>query len=223
MSERNYYVICDDNCKFESMTKEQIIAAIASATGKTPTSIDDAFITKIKEQNRNIPLKFWIGTQAEYNAIENPEDNTFYIFTDGDELVSIKQLAQETAEKTATEYIDNFNLVERKKDLIINEIPYGENLDIEINSEAINYQLVDVRVQGFTVTCRAWDKTFGTNHIFYIMGVGFNNVTDPDSDLPQASIHLLGRIDAEGKIKIYKNASKYGSSSTSVDKIFGVI
>ena len=54
MSERNYYVLCDDNCRFESMTKEQIIAAIAEATGHTPEDIDAAFITRIKEQNKNM-------------------------------------------------------------------------------------------------------------------------------------------------------------------------
>lgn len=50
--ERRYYVICEYNCKFESMTKEQIIAAIEEATGNVPTHIDDAFITKLKEINK---------------------------------------------------------------------------------------------------------------------------------------------------------------------------
>lgn len=92
--DRNYYVICDDNCKFEGMTKEQTIASIAEATGATPTQIDAAFITKIKEQNRNTPLKFWIGTQAEYNALEETDENTFYIFSDSDELSMIEQIAE---------------------------------------------------------------------------------------------------------------------------------
>lgn len=80
--ERTYYVLCDDNCRFEGMTKEQIIEAIAEATGATPTHIDDAFITKLKEQNANKALKFWLGTTAQYNAIEEPEENVFYILTD---------------------------------------------------------------------------------------------------------------------------------------------
>lgn len=71
MSERTYYVLCDDDCRFESMTKEQIVAAIADATGSTPTGIDDAFITKIKEIRANETKQIWVGTEAQFNAL-NP-------------------------------------------------------------------------------------------------------------------------------------------------------
>lgn len=80
--EKVYFCFCNDNCKFETMTKEQIIAAIAEATGNTPTEIDAAFITKIKEQNKGNSLIFWLGTTAEYNAIETKDPNCFYIKTD---------------------------------------------------------------------------------------------------------------------------------------------
>lgn len=82
MSERNYYVICDDNCKFEGMTKEQIYDAIAEATGHTPTPVDEAFITKIKEQNGNLNAKLWIGTNAEYIALTEKEQDTVYLILD---------------------------------------------------------------------------------------------------------------------------------------------
>lgn len=75
---RKYYVICEDNCKFESMTKEEIFDAIADATGSTPTPVDEAFITKIKEQNANKNTKVWTGTQAQFNALEETDDNTIY-------------------------------------------------------------------------------------------------------------------------------------------------
>lgn len=64
-----YYVINDDDCRYEGMTKEQIIAAIAEATGSTPTNINDAFITKVKEINANKTKRFWIGTEAQFNAL----------------------------------------------------------------------------------------------------------------------------------------------------------
>lgn len=79
MSERNYYVLCDDNCRFEGMTKEQIYDAIAEATGMTPTPVDSAFITKIKEQNASHNLKMWKGTEAQYNALEEHDTDTLYI------------------------------------------------------------------------------------------------------------------------------------------------
>lgn len=67
-NDRQYYVICADNCKFESMTKEQIITAIANATGVSPEAVDvdDAFISRIKEANKNSNLN---GGQA-------PKQNT---------------------------------------------------------------------------------------------------------------------------------------------------
>lgn len=78
MSERNYYVLCDDNCRFEGMTKEQIFDAIAAATGVTPTPVDEAFITKVKEQNAQTNLKFWKGTTAQFNALETKDRDTIY-------------------------------------------------------------------------------------------------------------------------------------------------
>lgn len=69
MSKITYFVRCSDDCLAEGMTKEQIFAAIAEATGNTPTGIDEAFITKVKESNANGEISFWIGTEAEYNAL----------------------------------------------------------------------------------------------------------------------------------------------------------
>lgn len=101
MSEaRRFFVFCEDNCKFEGMTKEQIITAIAEATGKTPQDIDAAFITKIKEQNADKPVKVWVGTQAEYNALQSIDADTLYFFDD-DELANIEESlanAQESIE-----------------------------------------------------------------------------------------------------------------------------
>ena len=85
MSERNYYCISEDNCKFPSMTSEQILAAIAEATGNTPRSVDNAFVTKLKEMNSGGNLTVWIGTSAEYAAIVAADalvPNRLYITTD---------------------------------------------------------------------------------------------------------------------------------------------
>lgn len=83
MAERNYYVLGDDNCKFPAMTKEQILTAISQAveTGKVK-DVDTGFVTRLVEQNKGVALYFWVGTQAEYNAIETKADDCFYIITD---------------------------------------------------------------------------------------------------------------------------------------------
>ena len=83
MDDRRYYVICADGCKFESMTKEQIYAAIEQAVSTGAIKdIDTGFVTKLKECNRNAALSFWVGTQAEYNALTETAQNCFYIITD---------------------------------------------------------------------------------------------------------------------------------------------
>lgn len=82
-NERNYYVLSDNNCRFESLTKEQILSAIQQAvdSGKIK-DVDTGFVTKIKEQNKNAGLMFWVGNQAEYNALESKKNNCLYIITD---------------------------------------------------------------------------------------------------------------------------------------------
>lgn len=90
MPNNTFYVFDDRLCKFEGMTKEQIYAAIADATGNTPSSVDEAFITKIKETNKNHALSLWKGTQAEYNAIATKDADTFYIIDDNTAIDDIK-------------------------------------------------------------------------------------------------------------------------------------
>lgn len=72
MSERKFYVICSDDCLFEGMTKEQILTAIQQAvTNGYVSDPDAAVIGKIKEINKGGAAQVWVGTEAEYNAI-NP-------------------------------------------------------------------------------------------------------------------------------------------------------
>lgn len=77
------YGIDGANNKIETLTKEQILDAIAQAqSGHSVLDYDDAFISKIKELNHGNLLQFWIGTQAEYNAIQQPLQNVIYIISD---------------------------------------------------------------------------------------------------------------------------------------------
>ena len=85
MADRTYYVLCADNCKFEGMTKEQIITAINNAisTGSVG-DVDAGFITKVKATNADKYITFWLGTRAEYNALTTKSENCLYIITDDD-------------------------------------------------------------------------------------------------------------------------------------------
>lgn len=86
-----YYVFRADNCRFEGMTKEQILAAITQAveTG-TIQNVDTGFVTKIKEQNSGSAVTLWVGTQAQYNALGTKEPNCLYIVTDDNNIEAIQ-------------------------------------------------------------------------------------------------------------------------------------
>lgn len=94
-NERKVFSVRLDDCFFETMTKEQILAAIVEATGNAPTAINDAFVSKIKEQNNQAALKFWVGTQAEYNALTEKVNNCLYIITDDTAKEDIENLIKD--------------------------------------------------------------------------------------------------------------------------------
>lgn len=90
MSERKFYCLCDSNCKYETMTKEQILAAIAQAAAGGLTFDPDAgIVSKVKEGNAGGYITFWVGTQAQYNALATKDANCFYLITDSTQATDI--------------------------------------------------------------------------------------------------------------------------------------
>lgn len=102
---KKYYCFCGSNCKYETMTKEQILAAIAQAVSTGSVGdVDTGFITKVKETNGGKAVTFWVGTQAQYNAIANKAENCMYIITDDTSSAelkeSVEQIAQDVRQQT---------------------------------------------------------------------------------------------------------------------------
>ena len=93
------YVICDKNCKFEGMTKEQIYTAILQAVNEgTIGDIDAGFVTTIKTINGRA-LKFFVGEQAEYDALTEEEKTDLFAIITNDTtkegiLTALETLAQ---------------------------------------------------------------------------------------------------------------------------------
>ena len=86
-----YYVFDNVNNKYEGMTKEQILAAIVQAvTTHEISDVDTGFVTTLKEGNNGNALKMWVGTTAEYNAIQEKEPNCLYILSDDTELEDLE-------------------------------------------------------------------------------------------------------------------------------------
>ena len=70
-----YYVICDDDCRYEGMTREQIIAAIEQALEQGFVSDpDEAVISKVREIRSNGAVQLWVGDEAEFNALDPAPD-----------------------------------------------------------------------------------------------------------------------------------------------------
>ena len=91
---KKYYCLCDSNCKYETMTAEQIMAAIQQAAQLGLVyDPDAAVVTKVREKNGGQSLSFWLGTQAQYNAISKKDQYCYYIITDKEETDVSAQVA----------------------------------------------------------------------------------------------------------------------------------
>jgi hypothetical protein len=82
MATPRVYAICDVNCRWETLTKEQILTAITQAVNEgTISNIDTGFVQTIKTIT-GTPLRFFVGTQAEYDTLtEENKENLFAIIT----------------------------------------------------------------------------------------------------------------------------------------------
>ena len=117
MADNKVYVLDSGANQYEAMTKEQILTAITQAVNDgTISNIDAGFITKIQEMNKNGVLKWWVGSQAEFNALDTKDANTLYLFTD-DPL-----------------YQDLLDAIDDVDTKIDNETESRENLGAEVNN-----------------------------------------------------------------------------------------
>lgn len=89
--ETKVYVLDDAANVWQGMTKEQIISAITQAVNEgTISNIDSGFVSKIREMNKSGNVKIWIGTMAEFNAIDTKDQDTLYLFTDDPTIEDIE-------------------------------------------------------------------------------------------------------------------------------------
>lgn len=97
--ETKVYALDDGANKHETMTKEQVLAAIVQAVENgTITNIDTGFITKLQETNKKTNLKVWVGTNAEFTALQTKDADTLYLFTDDPTIDDMEQAVTEVEE-----------------------------------------------------------------------------------------------------------------------------
>lgn len=102
---------CKNHCKRPVYTQEQVIALIQAAIneGSLENCTGDVLISKIQETNKNMGLKFWVGTQAEYNALTTKSSDTHYIISDDNTISGMNAAiaALQAAGSVTTEKIAN--------------------------------------------------------------------------------------------------------------------
>ena len=127
------YVICDKNCRFEGMTKEQILTAIMQAVENgTISNIDAGFITTIKTIN-GVPLKFFIGEQAAYDELTAEEKkNLFAIITNDTTKEGFIRAIEDL--QTRTETLENW-----KNAVMDGKITVDKAQKIKVSADRLKY------------------------------------------------------------------------------------
>lgn len=108
---------------------EKVELAIDEARGyaveeiaKVKDSVEEGgYIESLKELNKGGKLTFWVGTQAEYEALETKSGNCFYIITDDTSSEDINTAIQTLSEEIASNKIDNYFIY----DTYIEKFPNG--------------------------------------------------------------------------------------------------
>lgn len=173
MSEKKFYCFCSSNCRYETMTKEQILAAIEQAVnGGVIGDVDAGFITKVKEKNGGKSVTFWVGTQAQYNAIAEREENCLYIITDEttfDDVAKTVEQAAADAKAAAEAAKDAAFVIDSKTDLQadFNGCTYRKYTDgiaeYWINLKINNFPLTESKGD-FYATKGGWKRVAFTNY-----------------------------------------------------------
>lgn len=161
------YVVCDNSCKYESMTKEQILTAITQAVENGEVKdIDAGFITKLQEQNNKAALTVWIGTSAQYNAIEEKAENCLYILTDEtteEQIVETATMAFDCA-NAAHDRLNRFNKVLLEAEWVINS---GEQVTTKLNDDVRQYSLIAINYNIYKETANGQRSTLFCSTLVY--------------------------------------------------------
>lgn len=120
-----HYAICENECLVETMTKNEILSAIAEATGNAVVSANDAFVSMIVNQNDGTNIKLWRGTKVQYNALETKAEDTVYIITDEPPVATVaRECATEAVNDIINDYIIKSDIAEI---VTVSQLPANPN------------------------------------------------------------------------------------------------
>ena len=67
------YGVCENNCRYLVYTREQMLALLEQAIADGSLlniDFEAAAVTKVADINGGTDVKFWTGTEAEFNALD---------------------------------------------------------------------------------------------------------------------------------------------------------
>ena len=212
-STRTVYVICDANCKWEGMTKEQILTAIVQAVeGGAITDVDTGFVRTIRTINGQ-PLRFFVGEQSEYDALTDEEKHgLFAIITNDTTKEGILEAVEEALEKA--------NALERGL-LGGSIVPKNSH---SVNGLQITRDINGVLKIGTTIIPQKFTLWTGTANITLdgtvgsvVIDLGAANIVgktleveccfiDNADDTPEESAHFFAKFSAVPKVDLLGNA-----------------
>lgn len=141
------------------LTEEEIITLVTNIVESGSVGdIDTGFVTKIVEQNRHRALKFWVGTQAEYDAIDTIFANTFYIITD------------DTFKEDVLSAITN--LQNQINNIVVNDY---EN---EISALQETNQIQDIKISTLTTSLAALRTEYDSMYEYLFYPISNSNVNE---------------------------------------------
>lgn len=200
-----YNVVRQDGVFFEGMTKEQVYAAIAEATGMTPQDIDSAFISKLKEINKNTTIQVWMGTNAEYNALQMKADGVLYVITDDtfvdDTGDSIEEINTKLEANTET-----LNEHEERLDELPRYIEYGKATSSASNTWAVPEVPPGTMIHIKNEVGAAYPLTFYYNcEVIYVQYINGDTVVDFHSVKEGDNLLYVTRNMTHGMLIIFKH------------------
>lgn len=214
MATPTVYVICDQNCKFEGMTKEQILTAIAQAVESGEiTDVDAGFVTTLKTINGQ-PLKFFVGEQSEYETLTaEDKENLFAIITNDTTkeglLNSIAQLTTDTEQNTEDiiKIKEAFNVVSNWLNTVKDNLQYrsklidfdkGFNITSDIPHQLMgNYCVVNATIEVVTKhhgILKLYAKDYLNVNIPIETGVSAHFYSRVVGDYPNSTYETLVRL-----------------------------
>lgn len=78
----NIYGVCDNGCKYLVFTREEVLSLLQQAINDGSLKnidVEYAAISKIVCGNGGEAVKFWTGTEAEFNALSPAPDIDYFI------------------------------------------------------------------------------------------------------------------------------------------------